>query len=491
MTSIQDLLKHHIEKSGYSVYSISYKAHINRSTLQKIVQGQRKITWDIFDKLIPFFNLTPQELAEMNNAFLISKIGEERYQTHMYIKEIFESSQALQRAAANSDIPYLYTPPCEFPDTFLISDGHKIVDVIYSVLYGSEHPYMYSFCDFQGDFMTTLLRQFSGELYAKIDIRFVTEFAKVDSTCDNLYNLKTLRHLISLISILPTPLRVHYYYNNCYGADDRGYFGASVFPYYIVTDRYVILLAPDYGTALFMSDTNVHRHYLEAFDALTRKSPALFDECISYPELLSHMIAYERWSDSTYKYCINIQPVVTCCIDKQMIDKYIIDTEKREMIASALLLRQKQLYTALSENEHVTYFTSAGLKLLTDKGICLDFISYMKGPFSIPDRISILERTININNNNNNNRAGCELLLRDDLFPASANIQFSFEDDYHLTMVLPMCENPCVMYIAERTLCESINDFFSTIPLYGYSHSLEATNDILRAEIEKLKAQLQ
>ena len=48
MDTIQALIKHYIESNGYTVYSISQQSGLNRTTLQKILSGQRKITKEIY-----------------------------------------------------------------------------------------------------------------------------------------------------------------------------------------------------------------------------------------------------------------------------------------------------------------------------------------------------------------------------------------------------------------------------------------------------------
>ena len=92
MDTIQALIKHYIESNGYTVYSISQQSGLNRTTLQKILSGQRKITKEIYEKLLPFFALSPIDKEELEQAFLINQIGPERFQTHMEIKRILEMS---------------------------------------------------------------------------------------------------------------------------------------------------------------------------------------------------------------------------------------------------------------------------------------------------------------------------------------------------------------------------------------------------------------
>ena len=72
MDTIQALIKHYIESNGYTVYSISQQSGLNRTTLQKILSGQRKITKEIYEKLLPFFALSPIDKEDLEQAFLIN-----------------------------------------------------------------------------------------------------------------------------------------------------------------------------------------------------------------------------------------------------------------------------------------------------------------------------------------------------------------------------------------------------------------------------------
>ena len=88
MDTIQALIKHYIESNGYTVYSISQQSGLNRTTLQKILSGQRKITKEIYEKLLPFFALSPIDKEELEQAFLINQIGPERSR-HIWKSSVF------------------------------------------------------------------------------------------------------------------------------------------------------------------------------------------------------------------------------------------------------------------------------------------------------------------------------------------------------------------------------------------------------------------
>ena len=78
MEQIRELIRKHIEANGYTIYSISNQSGINRTNLQKMLSGQRRLTTDAYDKLIPLLSLSPMEKEEFDKAFLIDQIGYER-----------------------------------------------------------------------------------------------------------------------------------------------------------------------------------------------------------------------------------------------------------------------------------------------------------------------------------------------------------------------------------------------------------------------------
>ena len=75
-TPLHVLLKELIDRSNYTVYQLAKVCDINRSTLQKAVSGQRPISRDTLDKLIPYLHLTVSEQKELQKSILISEIGE-------------------------------------------------------------------------------------------------------------------------------------------------------------------------------------------------------------------------------------------------------------------------------------------------------------------------------------------------------------------------------------------------------------------------------
>ena len=90
-TPLHVLLKELIDRSNYTVYQLAKVCDINRSTLQKAVSGQRPISRDNLDKLIPYLHLTVSEQKELQKSILISEIGEISYQKNIICFFIFHT----------------------------------------------------------------------------------------------------------------------------------------------------------------------------------------------------------------------------------------------------------------------------------------------------------------------------------------------------------------------------------------------------------------
>ena len=92
MKPLHTLLKEYIAKSNYTIYQLAMDSGINRTTLQKALSGERPISQENLSKILPFLGLSVPEKRELDQAFLISQIGEITYQKHMHLKDLIEGS---------------------------------------------------------------------------------------------------------------------------------------------------------------------------------------------------------------------------------------------------------------------------------------------------------------------------------------------------------------------------------------------------------------
>lgn len=476
MTTIQELLRKHIKENGYTVYSISASSGINRSMLNKVLTGQRKITKEMYDKLLPFFQLTPEEREELDDAFLIDYIGEKRHSSHMFIKKLIESvliSEETNNIVKNSAM-------IELPksDIYMLSDKLQIQNAICSLVNYSienyENPYLYSYINFQDDYMNTLCKQFN--YTNKLEIKLLIEFFKInekDDDRDNLYNLNTLTNLIPFMSDNCNEFSIYYYYvtPNVYQQK------AVVFPYYIITNDCVILLSADYSHSCIIREKEMHQYYMRTYENLLSHSLVLTEGIIPYTALLSFLIDTDN--KATSSMCLSVQPAIEVFIDEAMIDKYMYESPLKEYVKSSLMYRIDQL----SERKGTTYFPREGLEIFVKEGKGINFPNSIASHLDVEDRIVVLERLLAANN-----KVHSFIMIKEDRFKAGASFALEPVAPNSVMLVLYNGENGAVtINLCENSLYNSLKDFFESIDEYGFAYSIEETNKIIKSYIEVLK----
>ena len=482
MESIQTLIKHYIEINGYTIYSISTQSGVNRTTLQKVLSGQRKITKEIYERLLPYFSLSPLDKEELDQAFLIEQIGQERFQTHMEIKRILElpSSALYQNATHASDISSINIEKLE--DQAILHGTYEIVNLIYSLaLYNVSNntdPFLYTFADLSHPYVPIFFRPLYNDAFRSLTVNHLVEYQKTlmgNENYDNLHNLKILSNLLPSFSEFPGKFSVYYYYAGRHDFMNQ----ACVFPFYIITNTHVVLLSSNYETALFVSNPATHAHFLAVYKDVLAKSNCLTFGAQSPLDLLTSLNGVDP--NANYPLCLNIQPTIEKYLTPEMIDKYMLPSPYQNAIREKLLERISQL----TMENHTILFTMEGLKLFAEQGKNVNFPDSLAAHFDIPDRIYLLRQFLKSNQNEHDNHF---LLLNPAKLHTSLNISIAFTPPSSTyLMLLRRDGTSMVIPLSEHTLCYSIMDFIQTLPQYGYVCSIEETNRFLQDEIENLE----
>lgn len=220
MDTIQALIKHYIESNGYTVYSISQQSGLNRTTLQKILSGQRKITKEIYEKLLPFFALSPIDKEELEQAFLINQIGPERFQTHMEIKRILEMSTSTLYQTDDSPYDLIVSNVDTWSNCMLIQGTYQIVNAIYSVALKNvtteDHPFIYTFADMSHPYASIFFKPLYHPTFQPLHVKHLIEYQKTQmdgENYDNIHNIQILKNLLPSFAAFPGTFEVHYYYS--------------------------------------------------------------------------------------------------------------------------------------------------------------------------------------------------------------------------------------------------------------------------------------
>lgn len=395
MMTIQELLKKHIEDNGYTVYQLAGQSGINRSSLQKVLSGQRRLTDDMYEEITSFLALSPNEKAECDHAFMVDKIGDRRYLTHMKIMNMFELPKAFFYNQQTNIYEDTGLDISSLPDQQVLHDKFRIMNLFYHVLcHEAEHesePYVYTFLDMSSREISPMLSAFCGSRFKEFSVVHLLEFNKptdMSGNYDNVHNIEILTNLLPFFASFEGKYTIRYYYCNDYHYSDS----AVALPYYVISNNYVIQLSADLSTAVLVSDKDIHEYYMSTFNRLMTSSALLTSNPKSPVDVLN-VFSDVSPSDQPPS-CINIQPTLEMFITADMINKYIKDFPYKDIVKAKLLERTKQLKQL---RNHTIFFTREGLELFALHGKNVNFPDSMGEHFDIPDRISILKKIISSN----------------------------------------------------------------------------------------------
>lgn len=482
MNTLQELIKHHLKANGYTIYSISQQSGINRTTLQKMLATQRKFTKEIYETLLNFFTLTADEKEELNHAFLIDQIGLERFQTHMEVKHLLETSVSTLYSTDAQDIKIVPAIDDVISNGTLLHNSYQIIVAINSILSNCVkayvNPFLYTYVDITHPFMTNFYKSLYGSSFNNLHIQHLIEIKKKQSYHNqqtNIQNIRIINSLLSFFTSFTGTYTINYYYSD---TDNFEKF-ATIFPFYFITDTHIILLSHDFETALFLSDKSVHEYFMKTFRQILSKSYTLTDGPKSSIEVLNMMNLTKP--DNDCKICMNIQPTIEFFITPSMIDKYLLDIPYKDIIRGQLLERIKQL----NEKKHTIIFTLDGLNLFVEQGKCISFPDSIAMHFDIKDRIYMLNKLVGSNKNETQHNF---LLLNPAKIHTSLNL--SIATSFPSTTCIFMLDkkgNTLFIPLQENTLYNCFTDFIQTLPEYGFVYSIEETNNILEEKIHQLK----
>lgn len=484
MKPLHELLKKYVEKSTYTIYSLSYASKVNRTTLQRALSGERPISRENLNRILPFLKLTLSEKNELESAFLISQIGELTYQKHMYIKELLEGIEVInQKNDSESSVPFIPSVPLQEKTQIIKGTFNIIKSICLAVSYCTKtetKPYLYTIAHFHNRFFTDLYEQFQIPYYQKLDIRHITPFVK--NTSDNedgsLFNLHVLSTLFPFA--LSDPINCTLYY--CYESSLITDIDTIPFSYFIVCNKQVFLIDADCETAIVLPECVVN-HYLNFFNKILQFSKVLISSVNTESYLSATM---ECSAESKFINTLESQPCLTAFLDMDIIKESINEqlSEEYQQLLSQMLIKQSDTLKTMS-GCHII-FSRKGYDNFVQNGIIEQISTSLYHPLSVKNRILILNRMLQATLSN----TFCFFMISEESFHPKMEI-ITYDNahmllDYHDYDAHKI--QTCM--ITEPNMVITFTDFIQNLANYHFVYTQDETTEMLQDSIHKLKEAL-
>lgn len=484
MPPLHILLRDFIDKSNYTVYQLAKISNVNRSTLQKAISGERSISQENLSKIMPFLNLTLQEQKDLQNALLISEIGEVSYQKHMYIKNLLTDFSSLSIVhTSHAEMPLLSNDKkTEYGG--LIKGSYQIIravcDMLSYELTCHEHAFLYGISSFHNTFFSDLYEQLQTDFFSQTEIKHIVPFVKVTDRNDrsSLYNLNCLSVLIPFI-MSSQKKNCEFYY--CYEESIAENLSAVPFLHSIVLPQNVILLSTDCQMALVLSKDTVP-YFKKHFHTVLQSSFPLFNT-VDTASLLSAFISLA--SETTHSYMLELQPCLTAFVDEEIIQNVInrnLPLQQQQLL-TATLLTQCSILKKMTD--FISIFSKKGLDDFVENGIVYQVPLDLYHPLDLQDRIKILERLIEAN------ESGFKkfYMTKEEVFHPDFEV-FTYNTSMLFSYTAPNNKDASICIIKETTMIDSFQDFLLHVVNHHLTYSLEETTDLFQKCIYILKKRL-
>lgn len=394
MREIGELLRNYIKLSGNSIYGISKIAHVNRSTLEKILTENRKPKKELIEALIPHLKLSPEEKEELLNLLEVLNTGEELYNQRNYIKElIIQTSEILRgnildltKDKKNVSLAIPFKNQQIFHGEYFVQ---KIINELIAKECQQKMPQIYlnipGNLKLISDILLHTIYYCPG--YEKLKVSHVVYFSKIASNrCIPAANLTVLGNVIPFIATSSFDYNVFYYYCDTYTLSQ---ITLTAFPYYVTGKDWSVLLSSDCKTCMFCESADIRDHLNNLFEAELKHASPLASVCEKPEDILPVFIGLNNGKLDFPFMTLEYQPCLAAYLTEEILQKYVKPgIQNYEQNIQLLSERIKQLQHL--ENR-ISVFTKSGLQQFTEEGLLSDFPPEYVDPFEPEDRIYLLK----------------------------------------------------------------------------------------------------
>lgn len=270
MSVLSEKLSYFVEQRGRNMAELAKRCGIERSTLYQYLRGRRPLqNRGQLEAVMSELHLTPDERAEVWEAYEITRIGVRNYNRRCKVREILDSLLTVEEGALPRQPAEPEEAPGEPAGPGLLRGELEVNRVVNQVVRKAaaqgETLKLLAQPDYSLLMESLLLAE--GPAQARVIHIICLEADSGQDGCRNLENVRRiLRYGVGIRRYEP-----RYYY----GKAMEHYGVMNVMPYLIVTPHCAIQIASDRKAAIFHEDREVVAYLGEAFDKMYQQSRPL------------------------------------------------------------------------------------------------------------------------------------------------------------------------------------------------------------------------
>ncbi|MCD8222306.1 MAG: hypothetical protein LUD07_09060 [Clostridiales bacterium] len=476
MSRFSNYLKNLLSENNEPIASVARSIHAERTSIHKALSDERVLPYRVVHALANHFYLSPEERREFFRTYDMLIQGEDAWHNRAAVGDLLNhlSSLHFQPSLLHNNL----SAPLS---SFVVSEGliegeYAVRNMIYTLLRQEVHENMNAvfrlFLPSGIDLSAIFMQLWLGGADFHVE-----QFFWFPTSAHNDYsqNIWMLRQIIPLCLIARDSYHPYYFYEH------PSYLSINPLNYYIITPRYLILIAQDQSSAYVHRSNQMIRLYSDYFQELkTNCEPLAF----SSSDMTAVLEKYSSFTNPNGSFTLMSQPCFGRYYTPELIAKYLkCGDDCRSSLYEAATRRfslvqniDKDFYTVFSEN---------GLQYFAETGILLEMPPEYASAIDPDDRRLLLSQ------------------LREDIASGTVIGLIARPSYLHLPDYLFLYADPdgntifdttanyiygvyyCDIHISEKSICHAFRDFFRSLPGSQLVYSQEDTLRILDETIKK------
>lgn len=468
MTRFSEKVREIIQNSGYTIYQIARQSGMGRTSLHKMMSGDLVPSREFMEKFYHYFRMLPAEIEELELLYTIEKIGPVHYENRVYIRQIIEDLAGYYNFS--SEVQIKGQTEEELSET---KDFFSTLELIGWILEqefkNHEIPILYMNLPLRSrklsDFIYRFLKKTKKDFQAKQIVMINQNPGKLS---DANYNLRIFNRILPLVMSFAPKYEVHTCYSKCDETDSYPF----LWPFYIITHNYVIMLSHDATSSYVQKNKPIIQRYQREFLKLYENTESLVEY---YQDV---HIAFQKYANNFYKYGIPTyslenKPCPLIMMTEEEFDQLVGDApEKFPEFYETLRKYCLDDYKEIENSAYTTvqFFPQYGIKNFLENRTFFDKTGVFPGSVNIDTAKTMLEayieniRKLQINAN----------MILDSKIKIPENLMIEVFGHQSVILFFILDEKKMsFLEIRESSICEAFSDFFEYVKESDMSVSTE------------------
>lgn len=474
MSEFSEMLESYVTAKKVNKYQMAKYLSVDRSSLHKIIQGQRNApSKDLVRRIGNYLELTPYEIKELLELYSISLVSPDIYyrrkNVDTFIRSFHTEPTLIDMPGFQNEELYLFEDP--------VRPFHKIGKNLEYLIYHlvvQENKEECGEIKFLG---TPGLPGFSNifpMVKEQTSLKHILPLSQYSGILEvrkdrNFHSLCQTISLYAQFADHGVRYRTTYYHGN-----DFSHSKFPPFPYLIVTTSFALQISSDYQEAILYSDKAMVRYFHQIFDDLYElTSPLLLPVQDLHSQLaLAVKIMQNRNTDEIH---FSLLPCLVPFLEEREIQKYLFsDLPERKQFMEQLIKYIKSLNLRHKKIHPVMFMSENGVRRFMETGRFDEFSNDFYLPLHVEDRKAVLQCFIKHSSNYDIR------LLKEDIGNVTSGLKIYISDSIGYLQFMTNSGKIMLLSIENPNFIASFKDYFESLDSDQYDTGKEAMDKILR-----------